>query len=96
MIGRDGKFIMVGWAEHEIHWLQAAMTLKGLERLEAYRDISAMTGRPVSALCAKVDWLRAKARQDAIVAEARARRVMIAARTYPVPQRAPWSKQERA
>ena len=45
MLDRFGDPIRVGWAEYELLYLQAAMTLTRTERLEAFFDIAAMTGR---------------------------------------------------
>jgi hypothetical protein len=53
MIGCDGKRIYVGWAEHEILWLRAAMsaTLNRKEKQEALQDIADMTGRSYANCC---------------------------------------------
>lgn len=53
MIDRYGNRIHVGWAEHEILWLRAAICLERQERLNAYRDISAMTGRTIESVRAQ-------------------------------------------
>lgn len=50
MIDRYGKKVSIYWAEHELEWVRAAMTLPFRERQEAYRDISAMTTRPLQAV----------------------------------------------
>ncbi len=45
MIDRWGNSVRVGWAAHEILWLEAAMSLPVLDRPAAYKDISELTGR---------------------------------------------------
>ena len=48
MLDRWGNHIRVYWAEYEILWVRAAMTLPCAERQEAYRDIADMTGRTLA------------------------------------------------
>lgn len=54
MINRWGKSITVGWPEHHILWIEAAMTLPTrMERLSAYEDICDLTGRSLKAVMCK-------------------------------------------
>jgi hypothetical protein len=50
VIDRFSKPIVVGWSDVEREYLRAAMTLLPIERMAAYRDISDMTGRSISAI----------------------------------------------
>ena len=50
MKDRFGKPIAVGWSEHELVWLRAAMSLPFGERMAAFRDIADMTGRTTAAV----------------------------------------------
>jgi hypothetical protein len=51
MIDRWGRRINVGWADYEVLWVEAAVTLPTrIERYAAYEDISAMTGRSFAAV----------------------------------------------
>lgn len=86
MIASDGRDIQVGWSDHHIVWIEAAMTLPRSERTDAYRDIAAMTGRTLTAVRCKAYWIgeqrhkemiRAKARAD--MAASLARRPMVVA-----------------
>jgi hypothetical protein len=57
MMTRFGqKNIFVGWAHHELIWVEAALTLDLAERRKAFHDIAALTTR-------SVDQVRGKARQ---------------------------------
>lgn len=71
MIDRHGNRIDIGWAPHEILWLEAALTLRMTERMPAYQDIAEMTGRSVRAIQAKATGIIADSR-------ATARRIMVA------------------
>lgn len=53
MINNLGKRIVVGWASHEILWVEAALTLRGSEKFEALKDIAGMSGRSYAAVIAK-------------------------------------------
>ena len=48
MFDRFGDPIRVGWAEHELLWIDAAMTLPRGERFRAFEDIASLTGRTVA------------------------------------------------
>lgn len=45
--------IRIGWALHELLWLEAAMSLNVSEREAAFHDIASMTGRAFSAVRTK-------------------------------------------
>jgi ribonuclease D len=86
MIDRWGVPIYVGWADHEIIWVQAAMTLDHGERLEAYQDIASMTGRTFKAVKQKVSDMRESDRRLRAKADAevlRNRTVLVPARNPP-------------
>lgn len=53
MIDRFGKKIVVGFAAHEILWIEAALTLPEHERLSAFQDIAGMTGRDLTTIIRK-------------------------------------------
>lgn len=54
MIDAHGNPIQLAWSPVEIIWLEASITLPTLkERMDAYKDIAAMTGRTFSAIKAK-------------------------------------------
>ena len=40
----------IGWADHELIWLEAANTLPRAERYEALQDIASMSGRSFGAV----------------------------------------------
>ncbi len=64
MIDRFGKRVAVSWSEVEMIWLEAAMSLETrAERKEAYRDISAMSGRPVLSI-ERMAWRVAMLKRD--------------------------------
>lgn len=50
MKDRFGQSILIGWADHEIEWVEAANTLCREQRKLAYRDIAELTGRTVEAV----------------------------------------------
>lgn len=52
-VDRFGRPIRLGFADHEILWIEAALTLWGRARREAFEDISAMTGRSYESIQAK-------------------------------------------
>ena len=45
MIDRWGNTIRVGWAAHEMIWVEASLELPTQQRREAYKDIADMSGR---------------------------------------------------
>lgn len=63
MIDCHNKRIYVGWAEHEILWLQAAMVLPLSERSAAYQDIADMTGRTYAGITWQVSRQRGLERE---------------------------------
>lgn len=50
MIDRFGKPIYVGWQEHEMIWLDVAISLCRKERNAAFREIAEMSGRRVESV----------------------------------------------
>ena len=50
MKDRFGRTIYMGWAEHELLWIEAALTLPRDERTAAFMDISEITGRTMMAI----------------------------------------------
>lgn len=85
MIDRFGAPLYVGWAEHELLWVQAALTLDRYERGPAYQQIAEMTGRTFSAVAYKASEIRREQRAEAVaVLEAmRSRRVLVPERSFP-------------
>lgn len=84
MIDRFGRSIYVGWAAHEIIWLQSAMTLPHGERQNAYRDIASMSGRSFIAVKAQAASMRLNDRRLLAKADAeilRNRTVLVPAKT---------------
>lgn len=76
MIDHFGHTIKVGYSEHELIWLRAAMTLPRGERISAFRDIAEMTGRPLYAIqCAAY-----RIHSQDVAAQIRARSLVVAAR----------------
>ena len=64
MIDRWGSPIRIGWSDHQILWIRAAMTLDGHERHEAIRDIADLVGRSYASVWGKVRALREQDRYD--------------------------------
>lgn len=60
MIDRNGKYIVVAWAPHEVLWIKAALTLPIDQRDDAYRDIAAMSGRSFNSVRAQAFYQRRK------------------------------------
>src|ERR1700744_3688011 len=46
-VDRFGKPIIIGWADFELEYINAALTLPKAERIAAYADIAFMTGRSI-------------------------------------------------
>lgn len=63
MIDRFGKPLYMFWKAHELEWIMAASSLPKRERIMAYRDISAMTGRSINAIHSRANRLKAEERQ---------------------------------
>ena len=76
MKDRFGNPINVGWPEHHILWLEAAMSLPARDRAEAFQDIADLTGRSFAAVYQK---------HCAILRERQAqnRRARLTARAFP-------------
>ena len=53
MLDRWGHPIIVGWSDHQILWIEAALTLDGQERRNAFQDIAELVGRPYASVWAK-------------------------------------------
>jgi hypothetical protein len=85
MIDRYGIPIYIGWADHEVIWLQAAMTLDHGERLEAYQDIASMSGRTFKAVKQKASDMRESDRRLRAKADAEVlqnRTILVPARIH--------------
>lgn len=50
MLDRFGSPGRVGWPEHSILWLEAALTLPRDQHSQAFQDIADMTGRTLNAV----------------------------------------------
>ncbi len=95
MILPNGKEIRVGWAEHEILWLQAANSLCGKEREDALQQIASLAGRGLQATISKARNLRKQEREDARTALSiflgrpfdHPRKIMVRTHTMAVPKR---------
>lgn len=68
MIDRFGKPIRVGWAPHELLYIEAALTFRASERSSAYQDIADMTGRSLIAIRAKAENMASESRFKAAMA----------------------------
>lgn len=63
MIDHWGNSIRVGWAAHELVWVEAALSLPTQDRREAYKDIASMSGRSYDAIRRMAVQLRAAQRR---------------------------------
>lgn len=78
MIDHAGEDILVGWPDHHLVWIEAALTLALKERLAAYQDISDLTGRTFTAVRQKGYWLAEKRQaEQARIAAATSRRILV-------------------
>lgn len=50
MFDRWGNKVIVGWAHHEIVWVEAALCLPPAQQIDAYLDIGELTGRGAQAV----------------------------------------------
>ena len=64
VIDRYGSPIRIGWSDHQILWIRAAMTLEGQERREAIQNIAELVGRPYASVWGKVRALKEQDRYD--------------------------------
>ena len=53
MIDCRGKPVIIGWQEHELVWLEAALSLDRDEHTAAFKDIANRTGRTLAAVQSK-------------------------------------------
>jgi hypothetical protein len=84
MIDRWGNTVIIGWAEHELIWVRAAIRLGQTERSEAFRDIASMTGRAERTIRAMATKIRTKLNADiAAIQAAHPRRIMVPGRMPP-------------
>lgn len=74
-IDRWGKTVLIGWADHEMEWVRAALTLPQRQRLDAFADIASMTGRTFCAVADRAGIVKARQRADAAALE-RSKRIM--------------------
>lgn len=65
MLLPSGRSVRVGWAPHEILYLEAVNTLAGKEREAAIRDIAGLVGRPYWSVWSKARDLRKTERDEA-------------------------------
>ncbi|HCE08739.1 MAG TPA: hypothetical protein DEQ40_09100 [Oxalobacteraceae bacterium] len=82
MMDRFGRLILLGWPEHHILYVEAALTLPRHEKFAALYDIAEITGRSIKAVRMKANQLAAKKIHDAAEAET-ARRILVAERYRP-------------
>ena len=68
MKDRFGRTIYMGWAEHELLWIEAALTLPRDERTAAFKDIGEITGRTIQAIRFQARRIRARDRRHAAAA----------------------------
>jgi hypothetical protein len=79
VIDRHGKRVYVGWAEHEVLWLEAALTLPRDQQYAAFHDIAEMRGSTFATVARQAGHI-------AGVAHAKARALRLAEeRARPVP-----------
>lgn len=65
MIDRYGHRIAVGWPEHHLEWIRAALTLDMKAKKAAFHDIAEMTGRGFKAVRARAYCINALDRRHA-------------------------------
>lgn len=65
MIDRFGQKISVYWAEHELLWVRAALTLDFKERQNAYRDIAFLTTRTLDQVRRRAKYIKDQDRRQA-------------------------------
>ena len=75
MIDRFGRRISVGWPEHHLEWIRAALTLDWKERQEAYRDISELTGRGIKAVRDRAKVMKDMEKRHLLAAQRRVMRL---------------------
>lgn len=81
MLDRYGNRVLVGWALHELIWIEAALSLPSRAlRAAAYEDIADLSGRGVLAVRDKANHMAALFRL-ASEAEQTARRILVAERS---------------
>lgn len=72
MIDRYGHRVAVGWPEHHLEWIKAALSLDMKARQEAFHDIAEMTGRGFKAVRARAYCINALERRHAAAHQRRA------------------------
>lgn len=76
MMDRFGDPIVIGWADHQLVWLEAAFSLPRADRALALNDVADLTGRSFAQCywkCLEIGRQKAKhARRTALVAFAQA------------------------
>lgn len=82
MISRFGQPLYLGWPEHHLEWVRAALTLDYKERQLAFRDIAEMTGRGIKAVRDRAKRIKEQDRRQAEIAN---RRVMRLPRAWSMP-----------
>lgn len=57
---RFGKPVFVAWADYQLLWIEAAISLDRPPRMAAFLDIAALTGRSLQAVKTKAREIRAR------------------------------------
>jgi len=97
MITSAGKDVPVGWSDHHIVWIEAAMTLPKNQRTAAYQDVADMTGRTLTAVRCKAYWIAEQREYERLRLEAAtARRVLVPIRCVPRNTRPEMAKSQLA
>lgn len=50
VVDRWGQSIRVGWSQHELLWVKAALSMDVPDRAEAFQQIALMTKRPLDSV----------------------------------------------
>lgn len=88
MIDRFGRKIQVGWSDHEELWVEAALTLKGDDRIAALWDIAELTGRGIHNVRAKAQAIASQRRLELATRAMVTRAIMVPAHdAYPAQRR---------
>ena len=75
MISRFGQPIFLGWPEHHLEWIRAALTLDYKSRQFALQDIAEMTGRGIKAVRDRAKRIKEQDKRQAKIANRRVMRL---------------------
>ena len=75
MKDRFGRTIYMGWAEHELLWIEAALTLSRNDRTAAFNDVAEMTGRTMRAIRFQAQRIRKRDEKHAAAVAVKKQRV---------------------